>query len=467
MVGVRLLRATGVEMTIKTGQALVSLGPQLSSAVMSHPAQRASFSRTGGLIGDLRACEQPGDFYELQRRLFGYLYQVEERRGQCSRMIKRLRRGRGAPQDVAPPPQSGDPGTAESWELEAYVYERVARQLQMVGDGLAWRCFGYDRRVILTLCRNASPGPMYGKDGLPHELARIQELWENDGHFALHHDLTNCLRIADLTEFTGDGGALLREIKRKPHTEKAQMDRAQAAVDALMHGGELPGPRRDARLIQLAEPYVTNLDQLGELIQMAKDRGCAGTALSQGRALVASSLPACLTRWGADHAEQGRVLASTRQQAIEQAGIATAMHHIKGISGDTASRSPIMAAWSIYPFSPEECAALICDLLVFETVISGESLVASIEQAGLRGELLLTPIDIQVGDATGVLRAHWRERALTWHAHSLGQVLYELAEPETLARGTREALQLDHPPAEPVMVYTGEARMWLPTLANG
>jgi len=452
-------------MTIKTGQALVSLGPQASSAVMSHPAQRASFGRIAGLIGDLRACEQPGDFYEFQRRLFGYLYQVEERRGQCSRMIKRLGRGRGAPQDAPPPPYCGDPGKAESWELEAYVYERLARQLRMVGDGLAWRCFGYDRRVILTLCRNASPGPMYGKEGLPYELESIKKLWENDGHFALHHDLTNCLRIADLTEFT-DEGMWLREIKRKPHTVKAQMDRAQAAIDALMRGGELPGPRRDARLIQLTEPYVTNLIQLGELIRVAKDRGCEGIALPQGRALVVSSLPACIRRWGTDHAEQGRVLAATRQRAIEQAGIGTAMHHIRGVSGDTASRSAIMAPWSIYPFSPEECAALICDLLIFETIVSGESLVASIDQAGLRGELLLTPTDVQIGDAMGILRAHWRERTITWHAHSLGLVLYELVEPETLARGTKEVLQSGSPPAEPVMVYTGEAHTWLPELTH-
>lgn len=32
---------------------------------------------------------------------------------------------------------------------------------------------------------------------------------------------------------------------------------------------------------------------------------------------------------------------------------------------------------------------------------------------------------------------------------------------------TKEALQLDSPPGEPVMVYTGEERMWLPTLTNG
>ena len=137
------------------------------------------------------------------------------------------------------------------------------------------------------------------------------------------------------------------------------------------------------------------------------------------------------------------MLAATRQQAIEQAGIATAMHHIRGLSGDTASRSPIMAPWSIYPFSPEECAALICDLLIFETIVSGEALVAGTEQAGLLGELLLTPADVQVGDAMCVLRAHWHERALTWHAHSLGLLLYELVEPGTLARGTKAALQLD------------------------
>jgi hypothetical protein len=35
---------------------------------------------------------------------------------------------------------------------------------------------------------------------LPFELGRIKELWEQDGHFGLQRDLTNCIRIADLTE---------------------------------------------------------------------------------------------------------------------------------------------------------------------------------------------------------------------------------------------------------------------------
>jgi hypothetical protein len=162
--------------TIKPGQDLVSLGPQVSGQVMAHPAQRANVRQVAELIERLRASEQPADFYEFQQLLLGLVYQVEERRGQCSRMIKRLRRGRQAPQDAPPALNSGDASVKESWELEAYVYERLARQLRTVGDGLAWRCFGYNRQVIQTLSRNDWAGPMYGKLGLPYELGTIHHL---------------------------------------------------------------------------------------------------------------------------------------------------------------------------------------------------------------------------------------------------------------------------------------------------
>lgn len=280
----------------------------MSGAVLTHPAQQAIVPRLAQLITWLRACEEPADFYEFQRHLFGNLYAVEERRAQCSRIIKRLRNGRSLPTDAPPPPANGDPTQLDSWKLEAFVYERLARQLRTVGDGLAWRCFSYDRRMILTLSRNQSAGPMFGKEGLPYELGRLTELWENDGHFALLHDLTNCLRIADLTEFTNNSGALLREIKRKPHTDKKQMERAQTAVNAIMHGGPLPGGRPNARLVELTEPHVTNLKQLGDLIQLAKQHRSRGMKLPHSRALFAAWLPGALRRWGGDYQEGLRVL---------------------------------------------------------------------------------------------------------------------------------------------------------------
>lgn len=446
-------------MTVKSEQALISLAEAETVAVLRHPSQQAMVSTITELIAWLRACETPEDCYEFQCHLFGCLHEVEERRAQCSRMTKRLKHGQGVPADVPVPP-SGHPTELSTWQLESYVFERLARQLRTVGDGFAWTCFGYDRRLILALSRNDLPGPMYGKAGLPYELVAIDELWKTRQHFALHHDLTNCLRIADLTEFTATGQNLFHEIKAKPHTEKKQMERAQAVVEAIMHGGVLPSSADDTRLVELQEPYRTNLKQLDDLLQLAKRNGCHGMKLPQGRALIASSLPAMAARWKDNLNEGTRVLESVRRQALKRAGIDNAVHHIKGYSGDTAARSPIMAPWTIYPLSPSDCAALICDMLFFDTTVSAEALVESLRRAGLTGEVLLQPADVSLEGDMPVVRARWRDRTVTWHAHGLGALLYELAEPDTLARGIREVLLTDNPPDFPLLVHKNEAATW-------
>ena len=69
-----------VYVTIKSGQELISLGTHNSGQVIAHPAQQATFGRIIDLIPGLRACQEPSDFYEFQRHLFGAIYSTEERR---------------------------------------------------------------------------------------------------------------------------------------------------------------------------------------------------------------------------------------------------------------------------------------------------------------------------------------------------------------------------------------------------
>src|ERR1035441_6335665 len=94
------LSALGEYLTIKPGQPLISLGEENSRAVLMHPAQQETVRTVAQVIGWLRACETLEHRFEFQRHLFGYLYEVEERRGQCSKVLKRLRRGQSLPADV-------------------------------------------------------------------------------------------------------------------------------------------------------------------------------------------------------------------------------------------------------------------------------------------------------------------------------------------------------------------------------
>lgn len=58
-------------------------------------------------------------------------------------------------------------------QLEHDACERVARQFRRVGDALAWRVLGFERKRITALCQNASAGVMAGKEGLDAERDRI------------------------------------------------------------------------------------------------------------------------------------------------------------------------------------------------------------------------------------------------------------------------------------------------------
>jgi hypothetical protein len=338
----------------------------------------------------------------------------------------------------------------------------LARQLRTVGDGLAWRCFNYDRRAILALACSESAGPIYGKEGLNSELGVVEELRKHRGHFGLLHDLTNCLRIADVTEFS-DGGAQLLEVKKTGRTDKKQIARMEQAVNAVMNGGDLPGDLPDLRLVQLKQPHVTDLDQLADLIQISKKRGVRGMKLAGGRAVIGASMTDAIRRWGNNVQAMNRVAASARRGAIRRAGVGDVrrtLHHVSGTSVDTASRSAFVAPWSIYPLAPADCAGLICDFVGFETVISVEGLQSSLAKVGLDSDVLLPFENGVMADDLEVLRARRGKKALIVRASTLNMLIYELLQPDAWAQGIHELLSSRDAPAESVAVFADETRSW-------
>jgi len=157
--------------------------------VYNHPRHQAAQQRLADLIAQLRRCSDIADGHDFQQALLGEVLTAETDRRAFARAAQRVRAGK-QPQQGVPDPQSGqDPSLPETWQLEHDVCERVARQFRCVGDALAWRVYGFQRRHIIALCQNQSPGPIAGKLGLRAELDRVEQA-RADGKFALLHDLT-------------------------------------------------------------------------------------------------------------------------------------------------------------------------------------------------------------------------------------------------------------------------------------
>jgi hypothetical protein len=331
----------------------------------------------------------------------------------------------------------------------------VCRQLRSVGDALAWRVSQYDRRYVIALSSNNSPGPMSGKTGLPHEIGAAIAL-RNQGTFGLLHDLTNCLRIGDITEFKPDGSRLLYEIKSSPNAKSGpQRRRMKAAIEAIMNGGELPG-RPGTRIVVPTTRCRTHIRTFVSGIMAAVDNGIAGTAISSSRALTAFSFDTLRrTRMEATAAELVEDFNAARKTAIQQAGIQSALHHLR-VASVTRNHDFVAAVmpFALYPLLPYEAALLICDYLGFDMTVAPERITAQLEHLGFSTDIPLPTANDDLAATDTVITLRRGSRGLRLHPGALYELLMESLDLSTWAAAIAEVMDDPNAPPHPVLALS-------------
>lgn len=241
---------------------LVHLDPEQLGLVLAHPSQANVVEVITRLLDELRSLERLPDYYTFQRKLFGVIWEADTLRGEARRQTKRLADGKRV-----------EDCFTHDWALEMLVHERIGRQLRSVGDALAWRLFGFDRRIIMALSRNDPAGPLTSKAGLEREIGEVQHTWQNDGVFALLHDLTNCLRIADVTKFTAEMPMLV-EVKTNPNRLGGrQVSRMKQAIAVINDGAPLRVDDVDVELLRSHQQFHTRVRELPGAFERASSEG--------------------------------------------------------------------------------------------------------------------------------------------------------------------------------------------------
>ncbi|WP_329260469.1 hypothetical protein OG223_41340 [Streptomyces sp. NBC_01478] len=439
---------------------LTDMSADRLDALIKHPFHRENGERLIGFIKDLRECHSAEDFVTFQRQLLQATLAVNLARAERSRVIKRLRKRQLLPAD-APDLVVGDPHDLDDWRLEADALERVARQLRSVGDAMAWRAFRYDRRYIFALRRNESPGPMtLNKKGTLHEIQFVEKQWNENGRFALLHDITDCLRIGDVTVFhdrqKGEQDVYLYELKTNPRRrESVQLTRTRLAAEALHIGGPLPGPDK-AVLIDTGVPYTTHLSALSDAFAQAHQNGLKTMRVPGQRGLLAFDIVAAGNKWG-EH-ERGRQFHAAYAALLRRMRL-TGQKICFG-SGDSAARNTMAPPWGIYPLQPAQCAGLIADVLVFTVTLSSDNFIEELGKQGLDAQWVL-PSGAEMGPAQPVVTIQGHGRQVTMARAGLEQLLLELTDLQSWARGMDRLLQEGAAGWQPWPYFTEEHKVWV------
>ncbi|MEU6192371.1 hypothetical protein [Streptomyces sp. NPDC047061] len=442
--------------------------------VISHPRHQAAQVDLVPLVERVRSCRSPQDGYELQQDLLRHLLEVEEHRNAFSKAVKRMRAGK-APQAGAPEPQSGlHLSDMETWIFERELCERIARQFRSIGDALAWRAFNHDRRYILALCRNAAPGIMAGKAGLETELATVEERWRVDGQFALMHDLTNCLRIGDITVWQDDGPHTYEIKTNDRYRNRSQEQRIETAYEAVRTGAALPGDNPGERLHDIDTPLRTHMELLQTATQRATRDGIFAAKVPGSRALIAVDLHGVISQ---DWTPQGFRQRVARQwdAARRRARIGYRLDlNMHATTLDSVSRDPLRVPWAVYPLNPVAAARLIGDVMTFVVETSGPSLAADLTSRGIPTQWVRPPgtEDVKAGEVVMEMYSgtEWRapngltaklSRTLQLRRSEMDRYLIELLDQNCWAAGIRHLLLSPETSDRPWPVFRDEGHTWL------
>jgi hypothetical protein len=430
--------------------------------ILTHPAHQQTLRAMIDLIQALRACRSADDMYHFQGRLRGMVLDTEKRRAAISQQIKRLDKHRNLTADAPELGTALDRLDRASWALEGDVYERIWRQLKSIADALAWKVFGYQRNIIVALSRADAPGPMYGKTGLAAELEFIGTAWRENREFVLHHDLTNVIRVGDVTVLDRDGWAWLREIKtnqryRIPAQERLLADTSQVLAD---EAGRLPSGYVPVRT---TIDYRSNLAGLRDILGLAHARsGIAGGVVSSGRAVVAASQ---FTAAGRYNAEQFSIRFSAELARVRRRiGADDPTHTLTLLSIDQAGRTLVRPPWAIYPIAADVAASLIADGMFFAVCMNPDKIIGSLAKAGVEASWLQR-LDGTENPAKPLLKVAARSGNRLWSTSlnlaAIAELMLELIDLRTWSRQVAAMLSGEFPAGiRPWPCFAREAKVW-------
>jgi len=215
--------------------------------LLNEPFYRDLRPRVRDLIERSRRAGTPDEWVYLHRDL---LIEFGARQDAADETLPKARhRVRGEIRELA----QREPKPIALIRAQQEILKRVERQelvakasqhaLRQVGDAIAWRALNYDRRAITILGEGERVGRLARGVGRDAELLELGRLWEEEQVFAIHNDLTNCLRHGDLTAIresdTGVDVTLIEVKAGQRPDDTPQMQRLARATELLHEGREL------------------------------------------------------------------------------------------------------------------------------------------------------------------------------------------------------------------------------------
>lgn len=418
------------------------------------------------LLEELRRARTPQQFFDLHLRLF---QRFSARQRAVDKLRATLKEQQQRKRDAVTCGSVNNDRirelqmVASAVEHEIKVEKALQALLTTVADGLAWRALRYDRAKIAVLGTGTQVRRLADEQALMAELHVIEEFWSR-GIFAVHNDLTSCLRHGDVTAMHSDGRVEIAEVKLSERGEDpAQTRRGHDATTLINERRHVFADGEMRHILDVPVRYRTYLQTARALVPRARRVGYASATVSPVQFVA-------IMEHGDDAAAAKQMVAHGR--AVSKVHWWRAPTRVMTFNAtirrmrDRRHSFPSLAPLSIYPFDAEDVADLMLGRLDMITALNLDGLTQQFNQAGVRVHIPHT--DDDESGARFITARHeddTRQFTIEIQPSVREQMLMELMTPANMIAQVRamiEAVRAESSPSrvQRIPAMADEARVW-------
>jgi len=152
--------------------------------------------------------------------------------------------------------------------------------LKLLGTTIAWILLEFDRPYIRNFATGSDPGFISGKKGLKLEILVLKTVFKIRNYAAILHDITNCLRLGDLSVVSPKGVQTLelklRQGKGKPSRRERRQKRKGKIIREFYDKGIstkiIPGLTSVRRISKARDKH--NWNEMSAVVKEAIEKEC-------------------------------------------------------------------------------------------------------------------------------------------------------------------------------------------------
>lgn len=414
-----------------------------------------SANRQNEIVGAVRL--SLGDYPDI---LEDYLYLSRKRRGNATAIAKlqiHLLHDLAVQEQAVKDYKARTPSSAKQQEFfqsQIFHHRLISNTIRNIGDGIAWRDFGYDRSIPRILSEHPVRQVVLA-EGLAAELNEWGAIFHQASRRAIINAVTNCIGIGDVTAIDVDGSVELIEVKSgktKSSRKIRQKNQLKDAAGILGTGVGIV----DGKSVKIASMPVRPANYLPELRGLLERCGTEGWS---SRLVAPHCYVECvdLRRLG-----EWKVEGPKMKEAYRPFSEKWHADRIQMMSSmDLMTFSPNLAPFSVFPFDDRTCIDLAIGAKSYATYLNLSQVLREFEASGWVVE---SSLDEAIARTNGTAIAMLRKAGFICHIppSDFAKLQFELLSPSTLIQECEYIRRLGPNVGEGYGVWTldGEAEQW-------